>query len=117
MRPVFDQDEFLERVGGDYELAADVARLFLEDCPRRLEAMGDAFERRDAAELRAEAHGLKGASGNMSATTLSALARELEEYARQGRLDAAGATLGRLKDEATTVLAAIQSFEESAAPR
>jgi HPt (histidine-containing phosphotransfer) domain-containing protein len=115
--PVFDDREFLERVGRDYALAADVARLFLEDCPRRIIAMRDALGRRDAATLRTEAHGLKGAAGNMSAAALSTAARDLEQAASQQQFDAAADLLGRVIREADAVLDAVRSFESRVSTR
>lgn len=117
MPPVFDEQEFLDRVGRDYELAADVARLFLEDCPRRLAVMRGALAVGDAVALRTEAHGLKGAAGNMSANQLSAAACELEDHASQQRLDLAVAALDRVEDEAGVVLDAVRAFETVVAAR
>ncbi len=112
---MFDQEEFLERLGHDYELSADVARLFLDDCPRRLAAIQDAVQRRDLDALNLEAHGLKGAAGNMSAHQLAALAFELEERARAGQVDAAVFTASRLAGEVDAVLEAVRAFESLAA--
>ncbi|MGE0705698.1 MAG: Hpt domain-containing protein [Vicinamibacterales bacterium] len=112
---VFDQQEFLERLGGDYELAVEVAQLFLEDCPRRIAVMREAVGMGDATTLRTEAHGLKGAAGNMSAYQLSLTARELEHLASAGRMDDAVEVMSRLAEEADAAIEALRAFEAEAA--
>lgn len=114
---VFDQQEFLERLGGDYELAVEVVQLFFEDCPRRIAVMREAVGTGDASALRAEAHGLKGAAGNMSAHQLSLTARELEHLASTGRMDDAIPLMSRLEEEADAVTEALRAFEAGAAAR
>jgi HPt (histidine-containing phosphotransfer) domain-containing protein len=88
-----------------------VIRLFLQDCPARLTAIEAAVEKKDADLIRREAHGLKGAAGNLSAHGLSAAARTLERVGAEGRLDAADAAWRRLSAAAAEVLDALQHFE------
>lgn len=112
---VFDQQEFLERLGGDYELAVEVVHLFFEDCPRRIAVMREAVGAGDARALRNEAHGLKGAAGNMSAYQLSQTARELEHLASAGRMDDAVPVMSRLGEEADAAIEALRAFEAETA--
>ena len=63
----FDEDALRHRLSGDDELMTDVIRVFLEDLPVRLAAIKDAVTGRNADALRAAAHALKGAAGNLSA--------------------------------------------------
>ena len=63
----FDEEALRHRLSGDDELMTDVIRLFLEDLPVRVAAIQEAVTRRDAEALRAAAHALKGAAGNLSA--------------------------------------------------
>jgi HPt (histidine-containing phosphotransfer) domain-containing protein len=46
-----------------------VIGLFLDDCPARLRAINAAVDARDCESIRIEAHGLKGAAGNLSAVS------------------------------------------------
>lgn len=108
---VLDREEFLERLGGDYELAADVVQLFVDDCPRRVTAVREAIERQDPAQLQAEAHALKGAAGNLSAKGLADLARTLEHLAGEGNLDTALALWPQLFEEMSAVLDAVRSLD------
>src|SRR5262249_44446063 len=64
----FDEEDLRARVAGDEQLMADVVRLFMDDCPKRLAAIKDAIDAGDAAALKSAAHTLKGAAGNLSAS-------------------------------------------------
>ena len=72
-----DRTSALARMGGDEQLLQDVATLFLEDCPMRLQAIRTAIDQQSAAGLRNEAHALKGAAGNLSASGLFEAARTM----------------------------------------
>jgi two-component system sensor histidine kinase/response regulator len=84
---IFDREAALVRMGGDEELLADVQRVFVDDCPRRLAAIAAAVADRNAARLRAEGHDLRGAAGTLSAARLVEAARALERIGRDGNLD------------------------------
>jgi CheY-like chemotaxis protein len=106
-----DRMSILTRLDGDETLLADVIGLFLEDCPARLAAIKRAVDAHDGERIRAEAHGLKGAAGNLSATGLFNAAEILERIGAEARLDAADAAWRRLSTEAGDVLAALRQFE------
>jgi CheY-like chemotaxis protein len=92
----FDRTAALERVDGDEALLSDVIGVFLDDCPVRLKAIKAAVDARQAEAIRIEAHGLKGAAGNLSATSLFDAAEVLERVGAESRLDAAEAAWRRL---------------------
>ena len=95
-RPVFDLAALDQQTGGDRDLRVQVVRMFLEDCPSRVEAIRAAVAGRDAARLRAAAHALKGAAAYLSAAFVVDAASQLESIGREGRLAEAEAALGRL---------------------
>jgi HPt (histidine-containing phosphotransfer) domain-containing protein len=103
----------LDHMGGDEELFADVVRLFLEDCPGRLAAIRSAVESRNAELIRSEAHGLKGAAANLSATALFVATSTLERLGAESRLDAAQAAWRVVSAAATEVLDQLRAFEQS----
>ena len=106
-----DRDRLMRRLGGDLQLFAEVARLFLEDCPVRLAAIGAAVDRGDAEQIRATAHALKGAAGNISATKLFEATAALERIGAEGRLPAARAAWRRLEAEAAMAMQTLREFE------
>jgi two-component system sensor histidine kinase/response regulator len=106
-----DHDSLMKRLGGDVQLFAEVTRLFLEDCPVRLAAIGAAVDREDAEQIRATAHALKGAAGNISATKLFEATAALERIGAERRLPAARAAWRRLEAEAAIAMQILREFE------
>jgi len=100
----FDEDALRHRLSGNQELMSDVICVFLEDLPARLAAITDAVAACDAAALRAAAHALKGAAGNLSAGGLFEAAHMLERVAAESHMEAADAALRRLSVEAANVI-------------
>ena len=105
---VFDEGAFRRRLSGDEDLMTDVIRVFLEDLPVRLAAIGAAVTRRDAPGLRAAAHALKGASANLSAVELSEAARILEQSGAESRMETAEGEWRRLSAEADRVVGVLR---------
>ena len=99
-----DRSDALDRLGGDRALLAEVARLFLEDCPTRLAAIKTAVDADDAEGIRASAHALKGAAGNLSARGVVDAARTLERIGAEARLGAASAAFRHLSAETSMIM-------------
>ena len=114
LRPVFEREAALERLGGDTQLLSEVIQLFLADCPRRLAAMKTALDARDAEAIAREAHQLKGAAGNLSVIGLFETAAILEQLGIDRRFDAAEAAWRRLSDEAGHALDTLRRHEAAA---
>jgi HPt (histidine-containing phosphotransfer) domain-containing protein len=94
---------------GDEELLAELAQLFLEDVPPRLEALREAIGGGDAASVGRVAHVLKGSSGNMGALRMSAICSELEDAGHSGKLQEAAGLAERLEAEFGRVLPALEA--------
>ncbi len=89
---LIDMTSLLARVGGDRNLLAEMAGLFLEELPRSLSAIREAISESDAKNLERAAHILKGSVGNFEAKGAFDAALHLETVARNGDLlDASGA--------------------------
>ncbi len=106
----FDEDALRHRLSGDAALMADVIHLFLEDLPKRLDAIKDAVTGRDAEALRQAAHALKGSAGNLSAGGLAEAARELERIGAESRMDDADTAWDLLSTEASTVADVLRRY-------
>ena len=63
---------------GDNQLAGKVVENFLMEMPARVQKLLKAVSDRDAIEVRACAHQIKGASSAVGGTALSRIAREVE---------------------------------------
>jgi HPt (histidine-containing phosphotransfer) domain-containing protein len=95
-RAIFDPAAFERQTGGDAELRAEIIRMFLEDCPVRVQEIRAAVDRNDAPALVATAHALKGSAAYLSASIVRACAADLERAGRERNLDAARALVADL---------------------
>jgi two-component system sensor histidine kinase/response regulator len=105
---MFDEEELRGRLGGDDELMVEVVAAFLEDLPRRLVAIEEAMRMADAKALKAAAHALKGAAGNLALGALFAASRELENLASDSPLQQAGPVTAQVLSEAESVPAILR---------
>jgi HPt (histidine-containing phosphotransfer) domain-containing protein len=88
-------DGLTELVGDDF--IGELVETFFEEAPGLLAEMGRALDDRDAEAFRRAAHSLKSNGNSFGATSMAALARELETMGRDGRLDEAGPKLPQLE--------------------
>jgi signal transduction histidine kinase/ActR/RegA family two-component response regulator/HPt (histidine-containing phosphotransfer) domain-containing protein len=112
-RMTFDAEALRRRLSGNRPLMANVIRVFLEDLPQRMAAIGDAVTARDAGALAAAAHALKGSAGNLSAGGLFEAARVLERVASESHMDAAEAAWRQLAVEASNVIDQLRRHDSS----
>ena len=85
------------QLGGDEQVASELAELFLTECPGLEAGIREALDTRNGADLRRHAHTLKGSAGIFKAQAAVSTAQRLEKMGKEG--DFAGA------DEAWTALA------------
>jgi two-component system, sensor histidine kinase and response regulator len=82
--------EVMARVGSDPEVLREIIQLFIEDCPKQLEAIQLGLQAGDAKAVYRAAHTLKGSVGNFQAQEIVALLQRLEARAREGDLTTCG---------------------------
>jgi len=99
-----DEADLVARLQGDAELAAEIVRLFAEECPALLDGIRKAMDERDAIAVRRAAHTLKGAAATAAAGGLAEAAALLEVLAAEGDLDALDGAWLRLSEEAAALL-------------
>jgi len=85
--PILDEELAMSRVGGDAELLKELAQLFLEEYPRLMAELRQAYEQGDAKQVERSAHGLKGSVANFGAKRAVDAAWQIEQLGRGGRLD------------------------------
>jgi two-component system sensor histidine kinase/response regulator len=107
-RPVFDRDAFERQLGGDRALALEVLRMFIEDCPQRMAAIGAAVEQGDANALCIAAHTLKGSAGYLAAAQVVDAAARLERIGREGGLADVSAAVGQLEGAVARLMPEIE---------
>ncbi len=109
----FDYERSLARLGGNPDLFAEIAVLFLEDAPQLLTRARDGLDQQNLPELERAAHSLKGLSVNFDATQLVSAASSLEQMAREHDLERAAACFPDLEREFARLQAELQAFRDS----
>ena len=94
---------------GDQELLSELAELFLEDVPPKLQALREAIGGGDATSVESVAHALKGSSGNMGALRMSTISTDLQDAGRSGELERALVLVERLEAEFGRVRSALEA--------
>ena len=77
-------DELKQLAETDEALIEEVLSVFRTDTAERIGRMQEAVDRGDFAAVKAEAHTLKGSSGQVGAAAVSALCRQIEQRAPEG---------------------------------
>jgi CheY-like chemotaxis protein len=106
--PAIDQQDLLERLGGDDELLAELTDIFHAETPRMMAALRTAVDAGDATNVQRVSHTLRGSVAVFGAHAASHAALALEHLARGGSLTGASdvlatldAEIARLGDELT----------------
>ena len=106
----FDEEDLLERIGGNEELAQRIIRRFLEGMPGQLEALAEAVNAGDGAAVRNEAHAIKGAAANVGGQLIRQFASKLEQLGKDGDLDSAAEVLRELQASFARTRAPMETF-------
>ena len=77
----------LRWLGGDQGLLRELVGIFIDDGPKRLEALREAMTASDVQQLEQVAHSLKGSAAILGASRLQESALALEEAAHDGRAE------------------------------
>jgi len=104
----------LRELGGadDPALITELIDIFLADAPLRLQEISRGLSRGDLVVVERAAHTLKSSSANIGAIGLSRICREMEELARERKLERIPSLFARSED----VMNAVQSALEGLRP-
>jgi signal transduction histidine kinase/CheY-like chemotaxis protein/HPt (histidine-containing phosphotransfer) domain-containing protein len=80
---VFARRELLDRLGGRQELIPRFVELFCTGADVQIAGIAAALAERDADGVRRQAHGIKGAAGNIAALRLHQIAGDIEKIAKE----------------------------------
>jgi HPt (histidine-containing phosphotransfer) domain-containing protein len=111
-------EAFLEMVGEKAdEILVEMIDCYLEDAPKLLQAIAQAFDRGDAITLRRAAHTLKSSSATFGAKELSHLCRQLELSSQTETPECEVDKLPQLEAEYKRVEAALRVEREQRQPK
>jgi len=100
---------------GDDEIVAEIATVFLQDLPERLDALTRALAAGDLVTATREAHSIKGAARNFGMDRLSAACADLEAAAKRGDGAAAKTAFPAIEATAGEAAAALKTALAKAA--
>ena len=107
--PVFNRFAFMERLLNDEGLARAVVEAFLDDMPVQITQLKNDVASGDALRVERQAHKIKGASGNLGADALCALALAIELASKAGNLALIRTHLAELDDQFDTLMRILRS--------
>jgi two-component system, sensor histidine kinase and response regulator len=103
-RPV-DLAMAMRWLGGDRRLLRELVGIFVDDGPKRLEALRAAVRAVDGQKVEQIAHSLKGSASILGAARLRDAAQALEDAAHDGQAANGGGLVGQVAREVEQVIA------------
>ena len=95
---------------GEPDVLKEVLLLFLDDVPARISRLRSAWQAGNTVDVHRTAHSLKGSSGNIGASQLHDVCRQLDEQGRAGDLSQMPALVAALEGEYARVEAEIKQL-------
>jgi HPt (histidine-containing phosphotransfer) domain-containing protein len=108
--PVFDRTVLDDRLMGDADAIAGIVDVFLEDTPRRIEALNGYAAAGDLESAWREAHSIKGAAAGIGGEALRRAAFEIEKAGRDEDAERLVAMTLRLEDRFVELRHALASI-------
>ncbi len=99
-----DEEELMERLGGDMELLVQLVEMFIAGLPKYRDEIASAIAVADSKALLHAAHSLKGMLGTLAARDGHELALRLEKLGHSGELAGAREVLSELDMELETLM-------------
>jgi two-component system, sensor histidine kinase and response regulator len=106
---VFDLKEALHRMG-DQETLEELARLFIEECPKLMTQIRESLAASDGIALERSAHSLQGSSASLGAPGISRASQELQKLARSGHWIAARSVFASLEREIASLYSQLSTL-------
>ena len=103
-RPV-DLAVAMRWLGGDRRLLSELVTIFVDDGPKRLQAIRAALSASDVRQVEHVAHSLKGSAAILGATQLQTAALALEDAAHEGHTENGSDLVAQIARELDRVMA------------
>jgi CheY-like chemotaxis protein/HPt (histidine-containing phosphotransfer) domain-containing protein len=84
---VFDENDFVKRFEGSYDIANDVIQTFLVECPKDMKKIEEAIQSQDFTKIEHETHYFKGSCAYLSAKRITWILSYMVEHARSNQID------------------------------
>ncbi len=77
----------------------ELIEMYISDSQIRIKSLNEAYAANDSECIRREAHSLKGSSGNIGASIMAELTKQIEEKGREGVLDGVDQLIDQVEEE------------------
>ena len=108
--PILDIERTLARFGGDKKLFIEMSGIVLEDVPHVFAELRRAVAAKNAKDVRAHAHSLRGLMAGCGGVRASNVAQSLEDAAHAGDLSNADTLVESLENEFDQLTRALKQF-------
>jgi HPt (histidine-containing phosphotransfer) domain-containing protein len=108
--PIWNVDEFLERIDNDQVLLRELLIIFKEDFPRTMRSLESAVTSQDLKSCARLSHTLKGMLSSLGAIRATAAAAKLEVLSSAGETASLQTALKALESEAESLLPELDAY-------
>lgn len=88
-----------KKVSNDKTLVKKILSIYIKQSPEQISQLKEAYKEKNTGSIRALGHSLKGASGNIGAENIQAIALEIENAGKQGDLNRTANLIENLEKE------------------
>ncbi|HEX2958943.1 MAG TPA: PAS domain S-box protein [Chitinispirillaceae bacterium] len=110
---VWDKNVLIKRLMNDDDLVKDILSVFLKELPLYVNTLLEVVKNKELKATEHQAHTIKGASGNVCAIGIQAVAKELEMAAKMSDFDNIAALIPKLKNLVQITLSAMENYINS----
>ena len=103
-------ERLTDNFGDDHEFLHEIYSTFIEDCALRVSALEEAVSKEDVGECSSISHAIKGASSNIGAIHVEAIAGDIEKSAHESDLSEAPARVKALREEFDIAVGFLKEF-------
>ena len=112
-KEAIDMEDVLERVQDDRELLMELLDIFEQDYADKRKQMDGLIEHNDFEQIKAIAHSIKGAAGNISAKAMQDSCGRMEQSAEERNITAIAETMELLDKQFVELRAHISRLKEA----
>ncbi|MEL6675187.1 MAG: Hpt domain-containing protein [Bacteroidota bacterium] len=106
------REALIDLMDGDAEMIIDLVDTLVECTPELMTELEAGVIQKDADQIRNAAHALKSSNAQLGAMNFAAICGELEELARQSKIERAEAILSTLQQELLRVNQALEAWKQ-----
>ncbi|MFO7801799.1 MAG: response regulator, partial [Desulfovermiculus sp.] len=107
-KPVFDQEDFMTRIGHDTEMAGEILSAYMESLPENIKSLKTFIEQGQNEGATRLAHSIKGSSANTGCLAMSEIAEEMEKAGQSENLEQMKTLMPELEKQFEICMAEIQ---------